>query len=317
MIHNSKTWYTSYMATYVPDINTKRWVIISPARKNRPDSSHTDTLAPHACPFCAGNEHLTPPEISRITNHESRSMDKTTTTEDPMIHNSSFSIPDSQWSVRVIPNKYPITDMHEVIIHSPDHEKDIADLPEEHVRSIFTMYQERFIAHEKDGHVMIFCNHGKEGGASLAHPHSQLVVVPHHVPFDALSKEPVTNIVTETDSFTVYCPDFSEWPYELWFAPKHANRSFAQSTPEELTELSTLLPSSTRALQQIFETSFKNSNYSHQFSYNYYISHDSDFFIRLIPRFAYRAGFEFGSGLLVNIADPKQAAESLKPFFLK
>ena len=93
------------MAKYVPDIKTQRWVIVAPARKGRPDDAKP---AKSVCPFCTGNEALTPPEVYRIGGGEK---DK------------------PGWKVRVVPNKFPITDIHEVIIHSPDNEKDIVELP--------------------------------------------------------------------------------------------------------------------------------------------------------------------------------------------
>ena len=158
------------MVKYVPDIGSKRWVIISPSRVLRPEQgikSIADKPEKYpACPFCSGNEAMTPPEVYRIGSGEK---DK------------------GGWSVRVVPNKFPITDTHEVIIHSPDCEKDVDVLPLEQVIKVMTAYRDRYRAHEADGQVLIFCNHGFSAGASLKHPHSQLVVVPNQINLDAVS----------------------------------------------------------------------------------------------------------------------------------
>ena len=128
------------------------------------------------CPFCPGNESLTPPEVYRIG---------------PGVADSPG------WQVRVVPNKYPITDVHEVIIHSSSDTDDVEKLSVDHVAKILTCYRDRYRAHEADGQVLIFCNHGFHAGASLKHPHSQLVVVPKQINLDALSREPITSVVEE------------------------------------------------------------------------------------------------------------------------
>jgi UDPglucose--hexose-1-phosphate uridylyltransferase len=240
------------------------------------------------CPFCEGNEATTPPEVYRIGPGEK---DK------------------PGWQVRVVPNKFPITDVHEVIIHSPDDEKDIEDLPLEQVGRILSTYRDRYRAHENDGQVLIFCNHGLHAGASLKHPHSQLVVVPKQINLDALSREPIANIVEENTFFVTYCPDFSQWPFELWIAPKSKTGKFDDTTDEELKDLAGIHQ---RALQKIRKI-YDDPNYKHvrsdaPFGYNYYIYHGQNWYVRIIPRFIHRAGFELGTGLNVNVIDPIEAA---------
>ena len=183
------------MAKYVPDVKTQRWVVISPVRTKRPDSSDEKRVpalserSESKCPFCPGNEHLTPPEVYRVGEGEAN---------------------EAGWHVRVVPNKFPITDIHEVFIHSTSHTDDVDKLPQDQVTRIFTAYRDRYRAHEKDGQVLIFCNHGYQAGASLAHPHSQLVVVPKQINLDSLSREPINNVVEDNTFFITYCPDFSQ-----------------------------------------------------------------------------------------------------------
>lgn len=274
------------MSKYVPDIASRRWVIISPHRGARPeDNGHKKRQK--ACIFCPGHEKLTPSEVYRIGSGEK---DK------------------PGWKVRVIPNKYPITDIHEVIIHSPDDKKDIEDLPINHVELILQAYRHRFNEHKNQGQVLIFCNQGEHAGASLKHPHSQLVVIPRQINLDSLTKEPLNNIVDENKFFHVYCPDFSQWPYEVWITSKKEGTLFGDIEEKEISDLAKLLQ---RVLKQL-KTIYKENGFIVDFGYNFYIYPKENWFMRIIPRFIHRAGFELGTGLSVNIVDPIDAALVLK-----
>lgn len=286
------------MAKYVPDIGTKRWVVIAPQRTTRPaDVPQGGTMAGKPddaqtkCPFCEGNEAETPPEVYRIgTGEKDR----------------------PGWQVRVVPNKYPITDTHEVIIHSPDHERDIEALPPEQVTNILKTYRDRFRVHAADGQVLIFCNHGLHAGASLTHPHSQLVVVPGQITLDTLEREPIKNVVEENTYFTTYCPDFSQWPLEVWIAAKARDTKFGDLSEEELPDLADLLQRSLKKIEAISQTPEAPHLANTPFVYNFYIHHGTNWYLRIIPRLIHRAGFELGTGLSVNVTDPGEAARALK-----
>jgi UDPglucose--hexose-1-phosphate uridylyltransferase len=274
------------MAKFVPDVKTQRWIVISPARISRPDE-HAPSTVPHVCPFCTGNESATPPEITRIGDGEK---DK------------------PGWKIRVIPNKYPITDTHEVIIHSPDHEKDIAQFEVNQVVLLFQVYKQRYLFHRENGHVMIFSNHGETAGASLRHAHSQLVIIPRQINLDALVREPVLNVVEDIENFVSYCPDFSQWPYEVWIAPKKEWETFGDVSDDALKDLAALFQKTIKRLVKKYEDQKGKGPQA----YNYYIHHGKNWFIRIIPRLIHRAGFELGTGLSVNVVDPTVAAEELK-----
>jgi len=286
------------MAKYVPDIKTQRWVIISASRTQRPSdaqktaSDAQDEVKPHVCPFCPGNESLTPPEVYRIGGGEKDGVG---------------------WDVRVVPNKFPITDIHEVIIHSPSDTDDVEEMNLEQVTKIFRAYRDRYRANQESGQVMIFCNHGLGAGASLKHPHSQLVVVPNQINLDAVEMEPINNIVEENNHFITYCPDFSQWPFEVWIAPKVNGKRFSDVADGELPDLAGVVKDGLKrirnALSDPLNTPFQREEH---FIYNYYIYHGKNWFLRIIPRSIHRAGFELGTGLSVNIMDPTMAAEWLK-----
>lgn len=272
------------MSKYVPDISTKRWVIISPIRIERP----THRRHKHICPFCPGNEKETPSELMRF----------------------GIGHPNEKgWTVRVIPNKYPITDIHEIVVHSPSTDKDIERLPLTHVELILKTYRQRYNLHKKDGQVLIFCNHGEHAGASVAHPHSQIVVLPNQINLDVVIKEPIQNLVITNKFFDVYCPDFSQWPYEVWIAPHVEKTVFGDIQDEYIVDLAEIFQNILKKLERIYE---KTTFLSIPFSYNYYIFPKENWYLRIIPRFIHRAGFELGTGLSVNVIDPQTAAVELR-----
>jgi UDPglucose--hexose-1-phosphate uridylyltransferase len=280
------------MAKYIPDILSKRWVIVSPTRSKRPDDHREKTpryaQGKHICPLCPGNEKLTPPEVFRISAGEQD---------------------ESGWKVRVVPNKYPITDFHEVIVHSPSCRDDLEDLPPAQVDLIFKTYRNRYNFHKSKGQVLIFCNRGEHAGASLSHPHSQLVVIPSQINLDALSREPLNNLVDNNKYFNVYCPDFSQWPYEVWIAPKKEGAVFGDITDEEIVDIARLLQKILKRLHKIYQ---ENPLSKLPFGYNLYIYPKENWYLRIIPRLIHRAGFELGTGLSVNVVDPLEASLTYK-----
>ena len=99
----------------------------------------------------------------------------------------------------------------------------------------------------------------------------------------------------------MYCPDFSQWPYEVWITPKK-DYVFDQITDEQLYDLAPILQGVIKKLHEKFP----------DLAYNYYIHPGSEWYLRVMPRTVIRAGFELGTGLAVNIADPTEAATFLR-----
>lgn len=274
------------MTKFVPDISTKRWVIISPKRLGRKGDVHSKNKK--VCVFCEGNEKLTSEEVMR---------------------SGKGKKDEKGWDVRVILNKYPITDIHEVVIHSPKCVQNFYHLSVKQIEKIFKVYRERFNTHRKSGQVIIFSNNGERAGASIKHSHSQIVVLPNQINIDTLIREPINNIIAENKYFTVYCPEFSQWPYEVWIAPKTTRKLFGDITDEEIRNLSKLLPKTIKKLKGIHKVEQVAQK---EFNFNFYIHSKENWYLRIIPRFVHRAGFELGTGLSVNIVDPAQAAVDLK-----
>lgn len=163
-----------------------RWVIISTERSKRPSDFPKEVMETKdmPCPFCVGNEKMTKPEILVYHGNEQKTDNES-----------------SRWSLRVVPNKYPVLTVegsldikgvgmydkmkgigaHEVIIETPDHNKGIPDLPDERVQDIFWAYKERISDLKRDmrlKYIMVFKNYGYSAGATLAHSHSQLIATP-------------------------------------------------------------------------------------------------------------------------------------------
>jgi len=299
---------------------SKDWTIISPGRSQRPIAlgQKSASSAAERCPFCVGNEDLSPVEVYRLP---------------------AGTTDNRAWQVRVIPNKYPITDFHEVIIHSPDHKQDIDELPLEQVERVFRTYRDRYNFYKNrrdDLYIHVYNNIGKEAGASLKHPHSQLVVfnrIPkevleeiegakdfwkrkHVCPYCDLLKKEISikeRVVIESDFFLVLTPFESEWPYEITLFPKKHQADFGQISDDELLDLASVLPKTLQAYNRVLSKPDRNF-WIHSLpiknrpSPNYYHWH-----LDLIPRIKTLGGLELGAGIMVDDrVGPEQAARELR-----
>lgn len=269
------------MPNYISDSSKTHWLVSNPARTTRTGMDGK----PFRCPFCPGNEVDTPPEAFRI---------------------GEGKVNKHGWQIRVFSNLFPITDVHEVVVHSPDHEKNIEDFLPEQVENIIKTYVNRFNFLEEKGKVFIFHNYSLISGASLIHPHSQITVVPNNIPTNTLPVQPVVNIVEQIRELTSYCPEYSEWAYEVWIKPVQPRRLDEANT----VDLAKILKSSIQKLKKIHNG---NSHYSKKpFGYNFYIYPYENWYLRIIPRFSERAGFELSTGIMVNSVEAKKASEELR-----
>lgn len=283
------------MSNYIHDLSGSHWMVSNPARNIRTGMNGK----PFRCPFCPGNEEDTPPEVFRIGEGEK---DK------------------EGWKIRVVPNKFNITEIHEVIIHSPDHNKNVEELELSQIENIIKTYINRFNALKEKGKVFIFSNQSLVSGASLIHSHSQISVVPNEIPTNTLPIQPVVNIVEQVGEFVSYCPEYSEWGFETWIGlnPKSEipnskqfqNSKFENLNEKQMQDLARILLSTILKLKRIHDG---NPHYAKKpFGYNYYIQPYREWFLRIIPRFMERAGFELATGIMVNSVEAKRASEELK-----
>jgi len=258
------------------------WVITSPERRKRP---HEDRDRGFVCPFCPGNEHLTPPEIYRVPGGK------------------------DGWTVRVVPNRYPITDVHEVIVDSPDHDADLDTMDERHVNVLVEVWRERLEALRNHTYVLLFRNYGHGAGASIMHPHTQIValdVVP-----DVVLRE-VENLrgpecvlcgmygrkAFISGGYVVNVPEVQTVPYEVWIHPLSHKRRFSPAPP-----FGKLLSATVRALKREFNVR----------DYNLVLHQapegcDYHWHLEILPRMGRFAGFELGTGMRVVHYDPEEFA---------
>lgn len=320
------------------DPATDRWVIISTKRSARPSDfmSQPDSLnGNNLCPFCAGNEAVTPPEILSVS-CELR----------------------QNWRVRVVPNKYPALEfegtpscerrgpyecmkgvgVHEVIVESPDHEASFKNFSDDHACDIIWVFKERLTSLRQDPrieHALIFKNHGRAAGASLAHPHTQLAGLPM-VPFDvrqelngagayyqkegrclycAINKEELSQklrLVEENEAFLAFAPYASRFAFEMTVVPKEHSCYFEEMDKTQAMLLARMLKSVLARLDKVlknpaFNLIIHSAPFHEQGCPDYYHWH-----IEILPKLAHIAGFEWGSGFYINTVAPENAAHFLR-----
>lgn len=300
---------------------SNQWVILAPRRARRPDiSKGTEPV----CPFCIGREG-DEEELYRVQKiedggqkTETRIYSTEVITENKNLlsdfrdPSSVLSNPSSDWLIRVLKNKYPFAPHHEVIIHSPDHHKNFTELEKSHVEILLQTYRFRFNVHKDDGYVYLFHNRGLAGGESLPHAHTQLAVIPFEVKPDiprlgTPNSRDTSDTFFETTHFTLFCPQTSQWPDEVWIAPKKRGRAFGEITDDEVSDLAHVLP------QLIKILSLRHNN---DFPFNFYIYPGGDWYLRITPRLKRLGGFEIGTGIFINTQEPKETIQFIQTHFV-
>jgi UDPglucose--hexose-1-phosphate uridylyltransferase len=318
---------------------TKEWVVIATERAKRPEELKTKreiTKLPKyspTCPFCPGNEQMSPGEVMRL--------------------NGS----DGSWRVKVVPNKFAALSregeptrkverskrtingvgIHDVIVETPDHSLTTGLLADDQVTAILKVYKQRYDEISRDPRITqitIFKNYGAAAGASLEHPHSQLIAAPiisHQVRermyealrhydefgeciFCQVNEEEMhdkVRVVMVSDHFLVLEPYASATPFTTHIFPLRHMASFGEINQEEIADLGRTL----RALLGKLYVGLENPDFNYTVRtapaenagakyYHWYIS--------VIPRLTRVAGFELGSGMFINTVLPEAAAEFLR-----
>ncbi len=320
---------------------TKEWIIIAKERAKRPKEFESRQkrkreLPPFDpdCPFCPGNESRTPSEVFSLTRGKTKS-----------------------WQVRVVANKYPALvpesqflmetkgfflkapgmGYHDVIIHTPLHNKTLADLPLPGVESVCLTYLRRYLDLQEDRRIkliVIFENQGESAGTSLPHPHSQLVALPlvpasvRHLLEEAMRYyddhgccvfcDMVTEelkirkrIVVRTENFVAFHPFASRTPFETWIIPLKHNATFGSISETDCRKMAGILKLTLESLAK----NLSRPDYNllirtapiKDTGEDYYHWH-----IQILPRLTTPAGFELGSGIFINTTFPEQTAAFLR-----
>jgi UDPglucose--hexose-1-phosphate uridylyltransferase len=255
----------------------------------------------------------------------------------------------------VVPNKFPAVSEeashnndpfykkaasrghHEVIIDSPRHDHDLTTMSEEEVRDVLVTCRNRYEALMADRavrSVIVFRNHGERGGASLVHPHTQLIALDTVVPLvharqtamtgyyreeghcllcDIINheRESGLRVVDENDAFLTVVPFAASAPCEMWLLPKRHRADFRDLPHEEVGHLAITLRDALTRLAHALDDP----------PYNYVIDTAAKgasdalalhWCLRITPRVAAPAGFELGSGLPINPSVPEADAAVLR-----
>ena len=313
-----------------------RWVIISTERAKRPSDfsapERGQRSEPDRCPFCPGNEKMTPPEVTRR----------------PL---------DGDWRVRVVPNKFPALTVeggteragagiydrmngvgaHEVIIETPEHDRMLSDLAPPAIAEVLEVFRARALDLARDErirYVLVFKNHGLSAGASLSHSHSQLIatpVVPVRVKaelegaakyFDFRGRcifcdmvkqetEERVRLVYENERFVCFEPFAPRFPFETWLLPRAHFSGYDGLSDGHLADLAEALHECLVRMNRALSCP----------DYNFLVhvaplvgdgNEHYHFHIELMPKLTRIAGFEVGSGFYINPVPPEEAARFLR-----
>jgi len=323
------------------DYTTADWVIFAPLRSMRPRSRSGEappaTAGELTCPFCPGNERMTPHEIDAIR---------------------ESGLHPAPWQVRVVPNKFPALQIeeanlriedgglfqqmggcgaHEVVIESPQHEAFLGSETSDHVCDVIRMLHRRYCDLMKDPRfqaVIVFKNHGTGAGTSLEHPHWQIIATPvvprmlrlKHIEateyFDRtgrclyeslLDEEQSRNerVIATNGEFAALMPYASHLAFETWILPRRQQASFSRLSEVQIRPLAEILKD---VLIKLY-VGLENPDFNLTVDTASRGDEDEPFFrwhIRILPRLATAAGFELGSGMSINTVLPEEAARFLR-----
>ncbi len=294
-----------------------RWVVIASGRKKRPKQfKKIESSEVKVDFFAPGNEEMTPPEIGRVGTKKKWKM---------RWFDNKFSAvkPEGQHDIRTDNTYFTFSGNyghHEVLVETPKTDKQLYDLSAADIEKLFEIYNkiiEDLGSKPNIHYVCAFKNHGRKGGTSIVHSHSQIIAL-NHVPKDVRDEVeackmfdgcPYCDIVDieskgirncfENESFIAFAPYASRFNYEVWVFPKKHIRTLGDV--ENMKHLAEIMR---KVLKKIKELGA---------DFNYYIHYapegeDLHFHIEIAPRIATWAGFELGSGETINSVSPEDAA---------
>lgn len=316
---------------------TRMWVVVTNENPKGP-SDYLPFKPPYhfpdpegPCPFCPGNEKMTPRETFSLSRGKGR------------------------WLVRVVPNKSPFFHIegdydrrpegmydimeaigaHEIVVEAPDHDQSLASMEPGQIEKILLAYRERLIDLQKDQRFQQFLILKNHPGVFNRHPHSHIMampVIPRRIDeeiwgtldyyqrkerciFCDIIKEEISTkkrVVLETVHFLIFLPFASRYPFEAWIIPKVHSPDFHGIREEEIADLSV-------AIQSLFYSFFKllsDPPYSLTFHTSpvrdRYHRREYHWHIETRLRIGLREGFEWGTGFFVNPTPPEDAARFLR-----
>lgn len=321
------------------NIVTGDWVIIAPERSRRP-MEHVvagQPLPPQpqhllTCPFCPGNEAETLPEVYRMSGPDGW-LARVVPNRFPALSRTG----DRTRHMGSLHRHVSAVGVHDVVVEHRRHDLTIAGMQPEDVARVLWVYRERFRQIREDTRIeaiVVFRNHRESAGSSLHHPHSQILATPivpaqfrerietairHYDTFGecvfcAMVRNEVdegSRMIEATEHFVAFIPYAAVTPFHTWIVPRRHASSFDAITDVEINDLGAVL----RSILARMEIGLENP------AYNYIIrtipirTLNTEYFhwyLTIVPRLTYTAGFELGSGMFINATLPEENAEFLR-----
>ena len=326
------------------DLISKDWVVIATGRAKRPElfkkeKREKDVLPKKLCPFCK----IKKGEKPILVYFQGRKL--------------SQQHIGGEWTTIVIPNKFPAflpqhkleermednlyktmnaVGFHEVVI-TKDHKKSIAIFSLKQVKELIDVYQERYLSLMREkfvNYVSIFHNHGIEAGATLSHPHSQIITTPLididlqkalfnsekyfkknkkciYCQLNKWEMKVKKRVIFENKDFLVVCPFASKSAFEVIISPKKHLPYFEKITEKEKWQLAEAFKIALHKLYKGLNDPAYNF-YLHTApcdgkKYSYYHWHWT-----ILPKTSTWAGFEIGTRMEISTIEPEKAAAYLK-----
>lgn len=306
---------------------TRDWVVIVPERARRPRDGSA------GCPFCPGAEQDTPATLGRIDDERGRWLVRVFANRFPILAPDAGAAAEPGGDAR----RRPGSGRHEIVVDAREHEATLGTLPPVQIRRILQTYRERVRALAAVAgirEVVVFRNHGAHAGASLRHPHSQIVATPVVSPvtrrrimdeiayFDdhgscalcrMLEDERAAGvrILHESRHFASFVPFASRVSHQVRIAPLRHRPRFDDVEAAELDDLAGHLGHLFAALEGELGDPDNNLviaspplDLTHQGA--------NHWFIDVLPRLDIPAGFEIGTGIAVTTSAPEEAAAALR-----
>jgi len=318
-----------------------QWVVVATDQESLTpvgyDKESHERTQHSVCQFCVGRERQTPNEVDAIR-----------------FDGSQANTPG--WKARAVPNKFPalkiegelekrgigIYDLsngigaHEVIVETPDHLRDLAELSVEEISYVIRMYLNRGLALAKDKrfkYIMVFKNFGESAGASVEHAHSQIIALPmvpklvkaelegaqSYAKFrgrclfcDILEQEyaEVDRIVAQNEKYVGFCPYVPRYPFENWIMPKEHESNFFTLQDADMMALSGIIKEMLLRMQKVLNCSY--NFYIHTDPIDYKDKEMYHWHIEIVPNLVKVKGYEWGTGLYLVPTSPAVAAGYLR-----
>nr|MDO8109365.1 galactose-1-phosphate uridylyltransferase [Candidatus Sigynarchaeota archaeon] len=324
----------------------KKWIIMAPARQNRPVDVKDAKLAEaqkkagqvpgteqKKCPFCVGAPEVPETFDVKVLPNRYSGLD--------IDNKNVFTTlrPGSPYKIA------PAIGHQELILYSPNHEQKLGELPVDHITKLVKMLKERYIEVGKMPgiqYIYQFENRGSLIGVSLAHPHGQMYAfswIPLYVKLELDSfkeykgehkrcllcdiikddKLDGVRVIKENDNFIEVAPFFAMWPHEVHLYPKKHIQSFADFDDAMARDFAAIL----KDLNQRYDRFYPGVEFAfvmaiHQKptineNFNYYHFH-VEFYppLRAPTMSKFAAGVELGTGAWINSTLPEKTAELMR-----